>query len=271
LSGTANRYLLARGVPKGIIDETNSIGPKKLNFVSATKLVESGALTALLDSDKIISTNVAKWLEVERAVGQGPDGDGLTAVLLSIRLSSPYVVGQEANRLYAALHAKDATAFRSAISNLIGAISEAAIDAADPEVTFAYFDATLHQLRYLSMNESWNTCARYADGRGITVLTDTSRSTVNEELLALSELIRSAGKSGWTRRPIPPWAERQGLQILAKSLTVSPSGKIDLAKLESDPRVKCLWMTELLNQVEQLGGLRGVVAFRSIIARDKTP
>jgi hypothetical protein len=269
LSDAANQYLLGRGVPRGIIDQTNSIGPKKLNFVSATKLVEAGALTAVLENDKIISTDLAKWLEIERAVGQGSGGDGLAAVLLSIRLSSPDVVSQEASQLYAALDAKDAAAFRAAIFNLIGAISEAAMDAADPEVTFAYLDATLHQLRYLSVNESWDTCARYADGRDITVLTDASPSAVNEEFHALSALIRSAGKSGWARRPIPSWAERQGVQILAKSLTDSPAGKMDSPRLESNPRVKCLWMMELMNEVEQLGAMHGVAAFRWIIAQDK--
>jgi hypothetical protein len=255
-----NGYLVTRGVPQEIIDQT-PISAKRYNRVSAIKLVEAGALTALLDGDKIISTKVAKWFNVERAVGQASDGDALAAVLFSIRSSSPDVVDREADRLYTALEAKDATAFRGAISSLARAVGEAAIDAADPEATFAYLEATLRQLRYLSRSELWSTCARYVDGRGISVLTDAS----NRELFALSELIRSAGASGWTRRLIPSWAEKQALEIFA----VLPNGEMDSTSLESNPRVKCLWMTEVMNQVQQLGAVRGVAAFRWMMTQDK--
>jgi hypothetical protein len=93
------------------------------------------------------------------------------------------------------------------------------------------------------------------------VLTDTS----NRELFALSELIRSAGASGWTRRLIPSWAEKQALEIFA----VLPNGEMDSTSLESNPRVKCLWMTEVMNQVQQLGAVRGVAAFRWMMTQDK--
>jgi hypothetical protein len=116
------------------------------------------------------------------------------------------------------------------------------------------------------MSEAWSTCARYADGRNITGRTDVS----NNELRAISELISSAGASGWITRPIPSWAEGQALEIFGKSLAVLPTGEMDSTGLESDMRAKCLWTTELMSQLQQLGAVRGVAAFRWFRVQDKT-
>jgi hypothetical protein len=112
------RYLVARGVPQEVIDQAEAIGTKTFVWVPSIKLAETGALTALLDGGKIVSTNAAKWLYVERTIRRRADGEALADLLFSIRSNSPNVADREAGRLYTALEAKDITTLDGVIAEV---------------------------------------------------------------------------------------------------------------------------------------------------------
>ena len=56
----ADAYLRQRGVPAGVVDRTNRLGPARMNSITATGAVRMGILTGLLDMDRPISVAEAR-------------------------------------------------------------------------------------------------------------------------------------------------------------------------------------------------------------------
>lgn len=260
-------YLISRGVPPGVVQAANALGPGGMKLVHAIDLADVSVLTGVLDGRSQISLPVAKWLWVERAVGRSQETRGAAAVLQAVRLYAPDLVDSRADTLFYPLERNDLPALRSAMSAVIGAVAPAAIEVGDPELALTYLHATLRQILYFSSVEAWKTCSSYVDGKGIANLSDASPAALDEEMRSLSELSRSAGESNWAARPIPSWAEKEGSATILRSLRTGPGAAVDFARIDKDPKTKCLWMARLMAEITSLGAIRGVVVYRWLEAQ----
>jgi hypothetical protein len=137
LSEEADRYLSKRGVPQYILTEAEAKGAKSMENVPAIKLAD---LSGLLDGDKLLSLDLAKWRIVENAMGKQKNKNVLNfkSVLQAIRESSPFILKAHADNLYQAYRSADVDKFSSTIGDIMVQLVPAAMKAADGPELYNY-------------------------------------------------------------------------------------------------------------------------------------
>jgi hypothetical protein len=255
LSDEADRYLTKRGVPQEIINHAFAKGAKELELVPAVTLADLHVLTGLLDDNKYVPTDIAKWRIVEKVLDSLKDRNilGFSQVLKAIRETAPDVVNSQADNLYKAYKGADVTQMRVAVKAIISAVMPYAVQAADGRDLYRYTMNNLKQIAYLSSMEDWDTCAHYVDGQISSEINVMSQSALQDEFDSLEKLIRSAGAKNWKRQPIPKWAEQRGGSLVQKTVFDSLKARIDLDKLDTNSRAKCVRTYTLIKLITDEG------------------
>jgi hypothetical protein len=255
LSEEADQYFLKRGVPESILTEANAKGAKSMENVPSIKLADLKIISGLLDRDKLLSLDLAKWRIVENAMGKQNNKNVLNfnSVLQAIRESSPFILKAHADNLYQAYRAADVDKFSSTMGDIMVQLVPAAMKAADGPELYSYTMNNLKQIEYLKTMEDWNTCASYLDGNAASGINVMSQSALRDELTSLSSLIRSAGSKEWKEQPIPKWAERKGEEITQGAAVAAMNAGIDLNQLDKNPYQKCIWTYVLIKLITEEG------------------
>lgn len=241
LSAEADGYLTKRGVPKEILDHGFSKGGKSLDMVPAIKLAESNSLTGLLDKDKKITVNEAKWRIVESAVAGLSDKNisGFSDVLKAIRETSPDVVNNNAEELYKAYESLDPVQIKNSVRAIVSVVTPKAMQAADGKALYAYANNNLKQIEYLLNMEDWNACANYIDGKVGAEINVMSQDLLHDEFASLEKVIRSASSKKWKVQPIPQWSKQRGEAIAQTTALELLKRGIDMDKFDKDSKTKC--------------------------------
>jgi hypothetical protein len=258
----SNAYLISKGFPKTFINEAKAKGPNKLVFVPAVELIDSGALSGLVIGQQLIPVNVAKWRIVEGFLESSGQGKPLKSVFTAIRETSQSTVDRNAEKLYKAYISRDGNEIRAQTSKIVRETFESAINVADPITLHTYLKENLASLEYLFRMGMWKECVNYADGRGLKDISGFSATLLENELLSLSRLIRSAGETNWRVRPLPNWAESEARKTLDAILFTLSLQKYDVSKLETDVKARCAFSLTLLREVIAAGPVRGTVVYR---------
>jgi len=146
-----------------------------------------------------------------------------------------------------------------------------AIQAADGRDLYRYIMNNLKQVDYLISMEDWNTCANYLDGKISSEINVMSQSALQDEFDSLEKLIRSAGAKNWKRQPIPKWAEQRGGSLVQKTVFDSLKARIDLDKLDTNSRAKCVWTYTLLKLITDEGIDRAPPILRWLNLQEESP
>lgn len=255
LGDDADAYLIKRGVPLNILENSFSSGHNDLTMVPAIVLKEAGAITQLLDGTLPVSVPTAKWRATEDSLKPFEEkmDYSFSPVLETIRQTSPDIVSRHADTLYTSFKSGDERHIQATVRAMINDLLPRAIHAAEADALYAYTDSNIRQVAHLKNLEQWDACYNYVNGQLHDELDILSRSELQKEFDLLSALIRSAANKGWTPQPIPSWVQAKSEKLIEDTLMGMIAQGYDIRTLDSDAQASCIFTHDLVSAILDQG------------------
>jgi hypothetical protein len=257
----ADDYMVARGVPREIIDEANRRGPQSLYLVPTVELVDRGFVHSLFDGEgngRAMALDLARWRTIEELLFD--ENWDIAEIFRAIREAAPDEVAKRAASLVAHSAALDESTVIDAARRLALSLRHDALRSADQGEVVLYAQVRQRAIDALAEEGAWQECAGYV---GDETQTRAIRSPLRLELAAaFGRLIGSASRRGWKETSIGANADADYRALKADADLAVMAHAVEIDESADEARGHCLHAQRLARGANALEPHRAADAFR---------